>query len=108
MKFIRPRTRPIPGQMNKLEGKYANHLEMLKKAGEIDEYVFEGCKLKLADKTTYSPDFIVVKSDVVEMHEVKGYWEDDARVKIKVAANKFWWMKFVAVKWEKGWVYEEF
>lgn len=41
----------------------------------------------MADKTFYSPDFIVPALDCIEVHEVKGHWEDDARVKIKVAAS---------------------
>ena len=33
----------------------------------------------------------------LECHEVKGHWEDDARVKIKCAAEKFPF-RFVAMK----------
>lgn len=49
---------------------------------------------------------------VIEMHEVKGYWTEDARAKIKVAANKFPF-RFVAVykqakKDGGGWRIEEF
>jgi hypothetical protein len=42
------------------------------------------------------------------MHEVKGFWQDDARVKIKVAAS-IYPFKFIAVKKAKGgWEREEF
>lgn len=59
---------------------------------------FEGIKLKLADKTYYTPDFFLMRSDgTLECHEVKGHWEDDARVKIKCAAEKFPF-RFVAIK----------
>ena len=33
----------------------------------------------------------------IELHEVKGFWMDDARVKIKVAAEMYPF-KFVAIK----------
>lgn len=97
------------GQMNKLEAAYAARLESLKLAGEIADYRFECIKLRLADKTFYTPDFMVLMPDFsFEMHEVKGFWEDDARVKIKVAAAQFPF-KFVAVKKTKnGWVREVF
>lgn len=78
------------GQMNKTESEYAQHLELLKRAGEITWYRFEGMKFRLADNTFYTPDFSVMCSDgLVEMHEVKGFWTDDARVKIKVAADMY-------------------
>lgn len=98
-----------PGKMNKTESAYAQHLELLKKANEILWYEFEALKFKLADKTFYTPDFIVLNKDnVLEAHEVKGFWRDDARVKIKVAANKFP-VKFIAIsKKKKAWEYEYF
>ena len=50
--------------------------------------------------------------EALEFHEVKGFWRDDARVKIKVAAEHFPF-KFVAVRKKKlseggGWDVEEF
>lgn len=97
------------GEMNKLEAAYAARLESLKLAGEIADYRFECIKLRLADKTFYTPDFMVLRADgTFEMHEVKGFWEDDARVKIKVAAELYPF-KFIAARKVKGaWVFEEF
>ena len=99
------------GVMNKTERKYGDHLESLKMIGEIQYYAFDSMKFRLADKTFYSPDFIVLKSNgELEAHEVKGHWEDDARVKIKVAASMHP-IPFIAVKWnEKNncWDYENF
>lgn len=90
------------GQMNKLEAAYAARLESLKLAGEIADYRFECIKLRLADRTFYTPDFMVLRADgEFEMHEVKGFWEDDARVKIKVAAS-IYPFKFIAVRKQKG------
>ncbi len=54
-----------------------------------------------------------MRSDgTMEMHEVKGFWQDDARVKIKVAADMYP-LKFIAVKRRAkknggGWSIEEF
>ena len=97
------------GEMNKTEAAYAAYLDGLKKDGTITDYRFEAVKLRLADKTFYTPDFMVLMPDFsFEMHEVKGFWEDDARVKIKVAAAQFPF-KFVAVKKTKnGWDREVF
>jgi len=52
----------------------------------------------------------VIRADGgIELHEVKGHWEDDARVKIKVAATQHPWFRFLAVKAGKtGWQYETF
>lgn len=107
---IPPRSRVSPQAMNKIEARYATHLEGLKLAGEIVSYRFEALKLKLAANTFYTPDFVVTFPDRIECHEVKGFWRDDARVKIKVAAQMFPEFAFVAVKREKKgkWIYENF
>ena len=98
------------GEMNKTESAYAHHLEMRKRAGEIVDYQFEAITLRLAKNTSYKPDFVVILADGgIEIHEVKGFWQDDARVKIKVAADKFPWLKFIAVRLvKKQWMVEEF
>ena len=101
------------GVMNRTEAAYAARLELLRQAGEVVWFRFEGVKLRLADSTFYSPDFAVMAADgVMEMHEVKGFWTDDARVKIKVAADQYPF-RFVAFKPVAkgkggGWAVEEF
>jgi hypothetical protein len=101
------------GQMNKTELSYAQRLESLKHAGEVAWYKFEGIKLRLADNTFYSPDFAVMTSSgEMEMHEVKGFWQEDARAKIKIAADLYPF-RFIAVtvkpkKSGGGWNLEEF
>ncbi len=85
-------------KMNKTEAEYASFLEDEKNRGAIVFYRFEGIKLRLADNTFYTPDFVVMDLDgVIECHEVKGYWMDDARVKIKIAAEMYPF-RFLAVK----------
>ena len=67
-------------------------------SGDIAWYRFEGLKLRLADNTFYTPDYAVLRADgLMEVHEVKGFWTDDARVKIKVAADQYPF-RFIAVK----------
>ena len=79
------------GAMNRTEASYeASVLEPGVQAGEIAWYRFEGVKLRLADNTFYTPDFAVMRANgLMQMHEVKGHWTDDARVKIKVAAAQY-------------------
>lgn len=101
------------GTMNKTEAMYAQRLELLRQSGDILWYKFEGITLKLADNTRYTPDFIVMARDnTLEVHEVKGFWQGDARVKIKVAAALFPF-RFIAIKAKSkknggGWEVEEF
>lgn len=106
---VRPLT-PTPPKQNKTEAAYDNYLHLLKLAGEIIDYKFEPLRIRLADLTTYTPDFLVIYSDRLEFHEVKGFWRDDARVKIKVAAEQYPWFVFLAVqkdnKSRDGWKVE--
>lgn len=99
--------------MNKTEAAYAAHLEQLRRDGEVLWIRFEGLKLRLADNTFYTPDFAVMNIDgVIECHEVKGHWQDDARAKIKIAADQYPF-RFRAVKAQAkrdggGWAVEHF
>lgn len=101
------------GQMNKTEAAYEATLRERMLAGEIAWYKFEGVKLRLADNTFYSPDFFVMLANgELEAHEVKGFWLDDARAKIKIAAD-IYPFRFIAIKARAkkdggGWAEEEF
>lgn len=91
--------RPKRGRMNKTEAAYAQHLHALQLAGKVKGWRFESVTLRLADATRYTPDFLVeLFVGPLELHEVKGFWRDDARVKFKVAAELFPMFRFVAVK----------
>ena len=95
------------GVPNKTEQRYAQYLEVLKRAGEILDYRFEPIKFKLADKTFYSPDFLVIYPDHVLLVEIKGFLRDDANVKFKVAAKLFPWFRFCMVREvKKQWHFE--
>ncbi len=101
------------GTMNKMETAYAEHLEILKQAGEILWYQFEAIRLRLAQNIFYTPDFLVMAADgVLECRETKGFWQEDARLKIKVAAAQFPF-RFMAIKLRPkkdggGWEVETF
>jgi len=88
------------GERNKTEQAYEDLLKAMQISGEILWYKFECIKLRLADNTFYMPDFLVMKANgELEAHEIKGakaIFMDDARVKIKVAAETFPF-KFIAV-----------
>ena len=79
------------GAMNRTEAAYEQVLAGRLSAGEISWYKFEGWKFRLADNTFYSPDFaVMLASGALECHEVKGamvIFQDDAKVKVKVAAE---------------------
>ena len=107
--YARARVQPVRGSMNKTEQAYGAYLELRKRCGEILGYGFERIKLRLADNTFYTPDFDVVAADgTLELHEVKGFWEDDARVKIKVAAEVFPFRFLGVKKTRTGWEFEDF
>jgi len=101
------------GKMNKTEAAYSDYLETLKHAGDVAWFKFEGLKFRLADNTFYTPDFAVMMAGgEMQAHEVKGFWQDDARAKIKIAADLYPF-QFIAVKVLPkkdggGWSYEHF
>jgi hypothetical protein len=78
------------GAMNRTESAYASQLELMKRAGVVAWYRFEGVKLRLADNTFLTVDFFVMLADgTMECHEVKGYMQEDSNVKLKVAAEMY-------------------
>lgn len=109
--------------MNSLERAYAVHLEHLKAEGEIRGWKFHPVRLRISWVRTksgqvrtcyYEPDFLVIaRSRELEVHEVKGFWRDDALVKIKAASELYPEFAFVAVrrlpkKKGGGWDVEDF
>lgn len=104
------------GAMNKTEEAYGRLLRDRQLAGEVVWYAFEAVNLRLADNTFYKPDFLVqLASGEVQVHEVKGgraIFTEDARVKVKVAADKFPFQFIVAYPRSErdggGWDIEEF
>jgi hypothetical protein len=111
--------RRAPGEMNRNETAYAQHLEVRRHAGEVIWFGFEPINLRLAQKTYYRPDFLVMLSDdTLEVHEVKGskrtsdgvipWMEEDARIKLKIAAEKFpFRFKVMFFDRSRGWLHQE-
>lgn len=99
--------------MNKTEAMYATaYLEAERLQGKILAWKFESMRLVMAAKTCYIPDFMVILPDkTIRFDEVKGFWRDDARVKIKMAAELFPYFFFRAIQWDskkKLWKIENF
>jgi hypothetical protein len=101
-------TTTIHHRQNKTEALFASHLELLKKAGDIQWWAWEPMKFKLAEMaTTYTPDFCVFHNDnSMEFVEVKGFLREKASVKFKVALTLYpmftWTMiRFTKGNWEK-------
>lgn len=88
---------------NKTEAAFGLHLKALYPGAAI---LFNKVKLRLAKKTWYAPDYMVITGtydDPVPLFfEVKGFMRDDAAVKIKVAAEQNRWAKFYVVRKVKG------
>lgn len=101
---------PLNTFRSKLEAAYALHLEARKIARQVLKHRYEGIRLRLAKGAHYTPDFFVVLVDgSLELHEVKGFWREAARVRIKVAAELFPEFRFLAVRRVKGeWIEEKF
>lgn len=91
------------GVMNKLEAAWAKVLDDRRLAGHIKTYYFEQVTLLLADGVRYTPDFfIVLPDDTIEINETKGFMRDDARIKLRVAANSYRHFRFFLVTKPKG------
>jgi hypothetical protein len=94
------------GTMNKTEAAYDAHLWLRRHSGDIIWHKFEAIKLRLADNTFYTADFFVLRADrELEVHEVKGFMQDDANVKIKVAAS-IYPFRFKLVRKGKGGIWD--
>jgi len=119
-----PRQRPDADGMNRAERAYAQHLDLLELAGEVRDWRFQPLKLRLAKGTWFTPDFQVILADGIPcLDDVKAVWrrkqadgtrvekihsEDDATVKIKVAAEEYpeWTFRRAALSPSRGWVWE--
>jgi hypothetical protein len=87
--------------MNKTEERFAEQLEIRKVAGELIEWRFEEITLKVAADTRYTADFVILHNDLtIELVDAKGGgpMDEKSRVKIKVAADKFWFFRFSIAK----------
>lgn len=91
------------GGRSKTQAAWAEHLDLERAHGSVSFWLEEAVSLRLADRTWYRPDFLVVRPNgQIEMHEVKGFWRDDARAKFKIAAELHPWAKFWVIMRAKG------
>lgn len=101
------------GGMNKTEARFKR--EVVDKMPGVFCCVYESVKFRLADRTWYTPDFVVFLDDGNDqVYEVKGSWkaphQEDSRVKLKVAAELYPQFTFFAAVPNKetgGWDIEE-
>lgn len=110
---LRARGRLRDREMNALETAYAAELEARRGRRALAWWAFEAIVLRLADRTHYKPDFAVMGiGGELEIHETKGYWREDARLKIKLAAAQFPF-RFLGItratqRGGSAWIVEEF
>lgn len=104
----------VPGEPNPLEVAFGQELERRKNRGEILEYEFEAEALRIAwtDKATgrkgatYTPDFRAITADgEVVFYEVKPmqssgkpYFREDAKLKLKMAADRHPYRFIIAMR----------
>lgn len=82
-----------------LEEEYAAFLELLKRAHDIWDYWYKPWKFLLAKQTTYEPDFLVQRPNgFLEVHEVKGYWREDAKLKWKITMDRYPFFTYVVIQ----------
>lgn len=102
------RPKPLPkrkGQMNRWEQMYSDRLEMMKMAGKVQAYGYEAMRFKLADNTTYTPDFFVCTDEEMQCHEIKGQRHAAGMAKFKIAAAMFSMFRWIMLEYSKrdGW-----
>lgn len=88
-------------KLNKTEKEYLQYIRCLGFAW----IGVQNITLKLGHDCRYTPDFVTVDvNGHMDVREVKGFFRDDAKVKIAVAARLFPWMTFQVVRKTKaGW-----
>jgi hypothetical protein len=77
------------GVMNRTEAAYAQELEAYLVSGIVSWYKFEVIKFRLANRTTYTPDFAVFQGGKLTFIEIKGFERDGSGDKFKIAAEMF-------------------
>lgn len=94
-----PRER-FGGYASSWERDYAAYLAQ---DGKFQGVVYEGVTLRLAPRTTYTPDFLTIDfRGKLAFHEVKGLPRPAGMVKLKVAAKMFPHFAFYLVRKVNG------
>lgn len=104
--------RMAKGRMNKTEAAYAQLLDAQKHDGIVREWKFHAIRVRLADRTFYEPDFIVVMADgEIQIREVKGsYTTPTGQMKVKMCAEVLNFFRIIKASRQKdgSWTYQEF
>jgi len=101
--------------MNRTEAEFAAFLEIQKRGGDsgvlsgwkVMDYKYEAIRIRLAERTTYTPDFLVTFDDnSMMLIEIKGaHAFEDSLVKYKIATEQY--PNFKWAMWRKdkarGW-----
>jgi hypothetical protein len=104
------KAQPRTSKLNKTEQRYADILEGRKRMGLLQEYFVQAVALKLGDRSTYWPDFLIVHNDgSLEFLEIKGFMKAVGAAKFKIARTMFWWAKFTMMSYDsrRGWYENE-
>ena len=100
-----------PDGMNGLERDWAQVLEARRVAGEVLWWRFQPWALNLGGGAKFRPDFgaLLAPDGEITCFEVKGFWREAARVRIKIAAS-IHPFNFVAVTRDSSgaWIEEAF
>lgn len=83
-------------QVQLLARQHAGELRLLGQGG------FEALKFRLADGCYYTPDFAMIVDGMLELHEVKGFMREAARLRYKIAQEQYPFFKFRMFKKEGG------
>ena len=90
-------------RMNATEYRYSRILEKMKLASRIISWQFEPLTFRLGHRCNYTPDFLVVTPQEIQIHEVKGgYIREDGLIKWKLAAERHPEFRFYLCRYRKG------
>lgn len=97
---------------SKPERRFAAYLDILQKAGDIDEWRYEEWRFRVgtivSPKTGeesslwYTPDFVTIHDDMIAIYEVKGYMRVAARVRLGAFRDRFPFFDLFLVKGNGG------
>ena len=94
---------PAGRYRSKLEAAYAAELAAQQQAGVVRGWRYEALTVRLLSGIRYTPDFVVWRPDgSLELHEVKGWWREDAKLKFREAAAQWPMFRWVVVSRPKG------
>jgi hypothetical protein len=93
---------------SKWEEEYSTQLKLRKAAGEILSWSYESIRLRVAESNWYTPDFLIVTEDEIQLHEVKGFQREAGMLRLRAAAFQHRAFRFFLVTKKAGqWLVEE-